>query len=198
MIDLNGTLYGTTSAGGGTGCAGHLGCGTIFTIALAGGTERVLHTFAGGSADGAQPWAALTNLNGTLYGTTPFGGQGCGRGRGCGSVFRLNPKTGIESLLYAFSGTSDGAIPYAGLTVVNGALAGNAETGGACPSRKNGCGTLFQISTTGMLNVLHTFAGGAADGELPRFELLERDGAVYGTTPYGGADGFGTAFSLRL
>jgi uncharacterized repeat protein (TIGR03803 family) len=198
MIDVNGTFYGTTSAGGGTGCAQHLGCGTVFALSPASGTERVLHAFTGGSADGAQPWAALTNLHGTLYGTTPYGGQGCGRGRGCGSVFRLDRKSGVESLLYAFSGTSDGATPYAGLTALNGLLAGNAATGGSCPSKKNGCGTTFQISTTGMLKVLHTFAGGAADGALPRFELIERDGTLYGTTPYGGADGFGTAFSLHL
>ena len=67
LIDVNGTLYGTTNAGGG------FGDGTVFSI-TADGKEKILHRFRGGS-DGAHPNADLINVNGTLYGTTEFGGS---------------------------------------------------------------------------------------------------------------------------
>ena len=50
-----------------------------------GGTEKVLHSF-GNAADGANPAAALIDLNGTLYGTTEDGGL-----NGVGTVFALTP-----------------------------------------------------------------------------------------------------------
>jgi hypothetical protein len=74
LINLRGTLYGTTSSGGGTGCGGQ-GCGTVFALSPNGGgwTERVIYAFAGGS-DGANPVSGLLNLmlsfNGKFYGTT--------------------------------------------------------------------------------------------------------------------------------
>ena len=66
LIDVNGTLYGTTNFGGA------YGPGTVFSIS-ASGKEKVLHSFAGGS-DGAGPYGGLIDVNGTLYGTTEFGG----------------------------------------------------------------------------------------------------------------------------
>jgi uncharacterized repeat protein (TIGR03803 family) len=83
LVEVNGTLYGTTYGGGAQDL------GTIFSISTSGG-EQVLHSFAG--SDGAQPMADLTDVNGTLYGTTNSGGyeKGCG-GKGCGTVFALTP-----------------------------------------------------------------------------------------------------------
>jgi hypothetical protein len=54
------------------------------------GAEQVLHSFGG--SDGADPEADLIDVNGTLYGTTYYGGyeKGCG-GKGCGTVFALTP-----------------------------------------------------------------------------------------------------------
>ncbi|MGB8908926.1 MAG: choice-of-anchor tandem repeat GloVer-containing protein [Candidatus Cybelea sp.] len=63
---MNGALYGTTTRGG---ISGH---GTVFSISAA-GVYKVLYHFRGGS-DGSDPQAGLTDLNGTLYGTTPLGG----------------------------------------------------------------------------------------------------------------------------
>ena len=76
LLDVNGTLYGTTEWGGSGGCrgpSGDSGCGTVFTI-MTSGKETVLHNFGGGSRDGALPQAGLININGTLYGTTTGGG----------------------------------------------------------------------------------------------------------------------------
>jgi uncharacterized repeat protein (TIGR03803 family) len=79
LIDVNGTLYGTTG-GGGTATSG-----TVFSITPS-GKEAVLYSFKGGKTDGAHPYAGLTNVNGTLYGTTPYGGV-----YGYGTVFSLKP-----------------------------------------------------------------------------------------------------------
>jgi len=68
VIDNSGNLYGTTEDGGSSGF------GTIFKIDT-GGTETVLHSFAGGSSDGADPKAGvILDATGNLYGTTFRGG----------------------------------------------------------------------------------------------------------------------------
>ena len=104
LIDVNGTLYGTTSQGGGSGCATTItsGCGTVFSITPS-GQETVLHAFTGGS-DGANPKAALIDVNGTLYGTTFHGGDT--KCKGCGTVFSITP-SGVEKVLHSFSGPPD-------------------------------------------------------------------------------------------
>jgi uncharacterized repeat protein (TIGR03803 family) len=86
LVDANGTLYGTTSGGGGTSCGGTVGCGTVFSVTTS-GTEKVLHRFRlSNGSDGANPLAALLDVNGTLYGTTFAGGSD-----GNGTVFALKP-----------------------------------------------------------------------------------------------------------
>lgn len=83
LIDVNGTLYGTTSAGGGSAnCSG--GCGTIFSITRS-GKEIVLHSFSG--TDGASPVGRLIQVGSGLYGTTSAGGTS-----NLGTVFELSLK----------------------------------------------------------------------------------------------------------
>jgi hypothetical protein len=88
--DSAGNLYGTTSAGGGTGCGG-IGCGIVFELSPqqgGGWTETILHIFRGGK-DGAVPdFPLVADGAGNLYGTTSEGGSDkCGLASGCGSVF---------------------------------------------------------------------------------------------------------------
>jgi uncharacterized repeat protein (TIGR03803 family) len=71
LIEVKGTLYGTTEHGGAK-CGFEGRCGTVFSITPS-GMEKVLHSFSNG-ADGINPLAGLTDVNGTLYGTTSFGG----------------------------------------------------------------------------------------------------------------------------
>ena len=68
LINVNGTLYGTTLNGGTNGD------GTVFSITPS-GTETVLYSFGTGSQDGTSPFAGLANVGGTLYGTTNSGGR---------------------------------------------------------------------------------------------------------------------------
>ncbi|MGA7355090.1 MAG: choice-of-anchor tandem repeat GloVer-containing protein [Candidatus Cybelea sp.] len=184
LIDVNGTLYGTTVKGGGTGCFGG-GCGTVYSISRT-GKEKVLHRFQG--SDGANPQAGLIGVNGTLYGTTANGGS-----TGAGTVYTLR-MTGKEQVLYSFRGDTDGAQPEAALIDVNGTLYGTTSYG--CISYSSqGCGTVFTISTTGSEKVLHEFAG-SADGAAPKAALVNVKGRLYGTTSLGGAGGGGTVFTL--
>lgn len=101
-----------------------------------------MYRFTGGS-DGATPASGLIDVNGTLYGTTLNGGASCT----CGTVYSVST-SGAETVLYRFTGGTDGWIPIAGLTDVHGTLYGTTELGGdkvGCCSKYGG-GTVFTFS----------------------------------------------------
>jgi uncharacterized repeat protein (TIGR03803 family) len=191
LIAVNGTLYGTTTAGG------TYGGGTVFSINPSTGSERVLHSFGHGS-DGNDPQAALINVNGSLYGTTTAGGH-----YGGGTVFSVNPSTGTDRVLHSFGNGSDGKDPQAALVYVSGTLYGTTTAGGDYASQYIG-GTVFSMSTSGANErVLHSFGNGT-DGNDPEAALIYVYGVLYGTTYLGGTPvrigGFihypGTVFSI--
>ena len=101
----------------------------------------MLHSFTG-SSDGAYPEAGLiADVTGNLYGTTWAGGAGRR-----GTVFQLTP-SGILTVLYSFTGGSDGRYPDSGLIAdVAGNLYGTTAVGGAGTSCPGGCGTVFQLT----------------------------------------------------
>ena len=188
LVYVNGTLYGTTSAGGATGCS-NIGCGAVYAITPS-GTEIVLHIF-GSSGDGAEPYAdgGLVNMDGTLYGTTYVGGA-----HGRGTVFSITT-AGAERILYSFKGGRDGAYPLGGLIAVNGVLYGTTENGGGSGC-DGGCGTVFKMSASGVESQLFRFNGN--DGEYPyQGSLAYLKGSLYGTTFYGGY-GYGEVFAVTL
>lgn len=181
ILDQAGNLYGTT-IGGGSGCYGD-GCGTIFELDKA-GKLTVLYSFTGTAGDGANPFAGVTrDAAGNLYGTTLYGGDLSCYSNGCGTVFVLD-HAGKEKVLHAFTGTKgDGKSPVAGVIEdPAGDLYGMTPFGGA-----TGDGTVFKLNKSGRETVLYTFKAGWADGAEPSAGLiLDRDGNLYGTTPYGG------------
>jgi uncharacterized repeat protein (TIGR03803 family) len=200
IADAAGNLYGTTISGG-VSC-GELphGCGTVFQLTPS-GTLNVLHSFTG--SDGSQPFAALVaDAAGTLYGTTYGGGAtaSCDPPNGCGTVFKLAP-SGILTVLYSFTGSSDGAYPFGALVAdAAGNLYGTTTLGGATASCNppSGCGTVFELVASGSLTVLHSFTGFfGSDGSSPYAGLIaDATGNLYGTTFGGGAYGHGTVFEL--
>ena len=190
LVAVNGTLYGTTLNGGDlSACSGH-GCGTVFSVTKS-GRVRLLYSFKGPPYDAQSP-NGLVALNNVLYGT---GGGGTS---GFGAVFSVT-LSGNEAILHNFTGGSDGASPSAGLDIANNLLYGTTQKGGNdknyCSS--DGCGTVFEMSTSGTEQVLYRFRGYPDDGSGPNGYLTFVSGTLYGTTSAGGTYGDGTVFALK-
>jgi uncharacterized repeat protein (TIGR03803 family) len=190
LIDVKGTLYGTTSDGG-SNSECQYSCGTVYSISKT-GKEKVLHSFQS-YTDGTNPFGSLIDLKGTMYGTTGGGPGNAGFSTGYGTVFSIT-RAGSEKLVYSFSPwpSEDGTVPAAALINVNGTLYGTTASGAVY-----GYGTAFSITTSGSLTTLHTFGSGS-DGSRPLTPLLNVRGAFYGTTELGGAHGKGTVFKMNL
>jgi uncharacterized repeat protein (TIGR03803 family) len=104
-------------------------------------------------------------------------------------------------ILYTFKGNPGGANPQAPLIVVHDALVGTTTAGGAsfCPANNyytKGCGTVFEVRTSGKERVLHSFKNNASDGKTPIGGLIAVGSKLYGTTAGGGAHNRGTVFKL--
>jgi uncharacterized repeat protein (TIGR03803 family) len=189
LIDVKGTLYGTTYQGGDdSSCFDN--CGTVYSISM-NGKEKMLHSFAA-YADGISPLANLIDVKGILYGTTEAGIGNPGSNTGFGTVFSVST-TGTENVLYSFP-YSNGSYLAAGLINVNGTLYSTTLGGGVYGSTY-GDGTAFSITTSGSLTTLHSFGSGT-DGIYPYAPLLNVKGTLYGTTSAGGAYGKGIIFSM--
>ena len=214
VFDTAGNLYGATTDGGGECPPAQ--CGTVFQLtppAKNGGpwTETVLYVFKGNATgDGNTPaGSVIIDSAGNLYGTTGYGGTGncvlLGTKVGCGTVYELSPpaqKGGawMETVLYSFQSGKDGYLPNGDL-VFDGAgnLYGATMFGGGygttCDPFYQYCGSVFELSPpkkqggTWTEKVLHGFRGGS-DGANPNGGLiLDRFGAIYGTTFAGGNQG---------
>ena len=141
-MDAAGNLFGTTSYGGSPNY------GTVFKLTPESGAwkETLLHAFTGGS-DGGFPYAGVTlDSRGNVYGTTESGGntKDCEGSDGCGVIFKFGRVDGVwkEVVLHAFTGSSDGGIPEAPLTLgPDGDLYGTAVVGGPF-----GGGTAFRLT----------------------------------------------------
>lgn len=188
--DSAGNLYGTTHEGGSSNCEGYPGCGIVFKLDPF-GAETILHVFAGGT-DGALPYSGVVRDSlGNLYGATLLGGP-----FNNGTVFKIDP-SGVESVLYSFTGGADGGLPYQALLDSHGNLYGTTSNGGDLSCVSYGCGVVFKVNPSGSETVLHTFQGGASDGSDPVAGVLrDAEGNLYGTTERGGANGLGTVYKL--
>jgi uncharacterized repeat protein (TIGR03803 family) len=192
-MDGNGNLYGTTLVGG---VAGE---GTVYELVHSknGWTEKVLHSFAGGS-DGEWPYGGVVlDSSGNIYGGTRFGGGSCS----CGVVYELSPgRHGqwTETILYTFPGDQDSeGGPMGALTLDSkGNLYGTTVGDDTCGGYY---GTVFELrrAKTGWKERdLHDFCGD--DGDAPAYGQLIFDpaGNLYGTTGFGGSGGLGVVFEL--
>ena len=178
------------------------GLAAVFTPVTLGVTPKqgltTLYSFAG-SPDGVNPSAAVVlGSGGVLYGTTTYGGTA-----NAGTVFSLTPPasaSGVwtETVLYRFTGSPDGARPYAAAVLGSGGvLYGTTSIGGTA-----NLGTVFSLTppaTPGGVwteSVLHSFTGGG-DGEGPADLVIGGAGVLYGTTEDGGTANGGTVFELK-
>jgi uncharacterized repeat protein (TIGR03803 family) len=202
---LDGGLYGTTVAGGGSGCSGGNGCGTVYrltppahpTPTVAGGwTESVLHRFHG--ADGSSIFGDVKfDPQGNLYGTAYDGGTPPYPFAQCGLVYELVPAGGnwTEKILHNFIGLGDdGCYPPAGVILDEaGNLYGVTVGGGS-----NGFGVVFELTSSGTTwnySVLHSFDG--YDGLSPEGGLIfDQHGTLYGTAASDFYVDGGTVFAM--
>jgi uncharacterized repeat protein (TIGR03803 family) len=186
IADAAGDLYGTTTAGGTGDCSS--GCGTIFEI-TSGGKEKVLHSFLNGN-DGFEPEGVLTeDAKGNFYGTTVEGGSSS-----AGTIFKL-AADGNETVLYSFTGGSDGAYPDSALIMDSaGNLYGTTPQGGDIGY---GYGTIFRLSPGGKLKVLHAFCYDCKTGREPAGGVIaDQEGNLYSTATVAGRYNAGTVFEL--
>ncbi len=156
---------------------------TLLVTAASAQTFSVFYTF--NFTDGSAPNGGLIlDSAGNFYGTTQFGGSS-----NRGIIFKLNP-AGQETVLYTFTGSSDGGIPI-GRLIRDGAgnLYGITSSGGDATCS---CGTVFELTTTGTLQVLHAFLGGT-DGSQNQGQaelgLVMIKGNLYGSASFGGVSG---------
>ena len=201
-FDKAGNLYGTTRYGGSHNA------GTVFKVTRhgSGWLFTPLYNFTGGY-DGSNPDSRVVfGPDGSLYGTTTFGGL-----YRSGVVFRLRPsasacKTAIcpwtETVLYSFTGQSDGGVPEGDLVFDQaGNIYGTTFAGGQgnCVPLYSGCGAVYELTPSQgqwTLTVLHTFTG-LSDGGAPTSGLIfDQAGNLYSTTYVGGAYSLGTVFEL--
>lgn len=196
-VDRAGNLYGTTWSGG------PADDGVVFRLSRAGSGWILTPLYAfQGFPDGTQPFGGITvGPDGSLYGTTTFGGQ-----YDYGTVFRLQPSPSAchsvicpwhETILHSFTRGNDGWNPGYGNLLLDraGNLYGTASEGGV----DNGAGVVFELTpsnggwTDTILWTFHDNAGGLA----PQSGLMaDSAGNLYGTTSVGGTYGAGTVYEL--
>ena len=181
VMDPAGNSYGTTfNAGAGSS-------GTVYEI-NAKGKFSVLYTL--GNASGFFPYSSLTlDKDGNLYGTTTAGGAHNSNG----TVFKLTPK-GKLSVLYSFTGGSDGSSPEAPLFLdKKGNLLSTTASGGTGDN-----GTVFSLAPNGKLKTLYSFTGTTGSHSQTGFiqDKAVGGGWLYGST-YAGGSGNGVVFRIK-
>jgi uncharacterized repeat protein (TIGR03803 family) len=191
LVDKSGNLYGVAEQGG-----DHQ-AGTAFELSQAADGKwkmSILDGFKGAPHAGFPYGGLISDVAGSLYGTTYYGGA-----NGLGSVFKLTrSSTGrwSERVLYSFKTGTDGNSPTSTLIFDGqGNLYGTTSAGGDA----NGDGTVFKLIPTSSgkwkESVVYRFKN-SPDGANPYYGLvLDKKGNLYGTTAIGGVGG-GVVFEL--
>ena len=172
ILGADGNYYGTTVCGGATPCGNYSqGCGTIYQLTPA-GTLGWVHQFTG--TDGCNGLSPLVQgKDGNFYGSTSGG---------TGSIFRVTP-AGV----FTFLNKSQGGITAPLVLGSDGNLYGTAVTGSGT------CGTIFKMTPTGKLTVLHTLSGDESEGcDFYAGVVQGTDGYFYAVTTAGGQNNWGT------
>ncbi len=193
-----GTLYGTTSEGG-----GGTDSGVVYQITHSGSNWITLPILLFDGTNGGRPRARVVfGPDRHLYGTTFAGGTFSN-----GVVFNLTPPFSIcktanclwkENILHDFSyGPTDGAGPGFGDLVWDqqGNIYGTTFSGGAFDQY----GTVYQLTLSGSNwteTLIHSFSG--SDGETPEGGVIvDSNGNLFGTTN-SNTNGFNSGLVFEL
>jgi uncharacterized repeat protein (TIGR03803 family) len=185
--DAAGNFYGTSCNGGAPGL------GTVYQVTTA-NVVNVIHAFSSVSSGYCPVARPVFGTDGALYGVTSQGGV---QGGFAGTVYKVNTDGSGFAVLHAIDPATEGAGLAAALVRDDaGNFYGAAFQGGTLAG-----GTVFKITPTGKLTVLHAFSANSdaentANGAGPSGLLLAADGNLYGTTYVGGPNGAGTFFRL--
>jgi uncharacterized repeat protein (TIGR03803 family) len=187
LVAEHGALYGIAWLGGSGGY------GAMFSFDPATGAEKTVYNMS--QYDVSLGFLQPVAYRGALYGTTSSG-TAPGNGNQNGTLYKIDPATGKETLVYAFQGwdggRKDGWYPIGIPLFVRGQIYGNTIYGG-----QSNNGTLYTVDpATGAEKVLYSFTGGK-DGKWPSRNLVYDKGVLYGTTILG-AIGYGTVFKFDL
>ncbi len=163
--------------------------GVLYRFNRDGSGFETVYTFERPTTQGMNVNAPLSqDTNGVIYGATRNGSDNDN-----GTVFKINPDGSGFTVLKTFASTAQGENP-AGVNVgSDGALYGVTEGGGSA-----GFGTVFKMNADSSgFSVLHSFVSSGADGRVPQAPLTEgSDGALYGSTSFGGGAAAGTLFTI--
>ena len=180
-VGRHGAIYGVTPTGGANGV------GVVFKLRpLPDGTWKleVLHAFTGGDDGLGGSAGRLLLSKGTLYGVTTAGGA-----NGKGVAYKITPTQGAWQFttLYAFKGQPDAGFPYSTLAMdSDGRLYGTTYYDGA-----HNLGSVYQLRLgsdgTWKERVLYSFKGGTDGSSSIGNVVIDKAGAIYGTTSAGGA-----------
>jgi uncharacterized repeat protein (TIGR03803 family) len=174
VLDSAGDLFGLTN-GGGTN-------GTFYEITAA-GKEKVLYFF-GPAPDGMWPGSGPVRYGGNYYGVTIGGGANTCNSGGCGTVFKVTP-LGKETVLYNFTGGSDGAYPWELVGDSHGNLYGLSKT------QENTTAAVFEINSAGNFSIAYN---GSYVSQIA-FIIMGTNGTLYASSS-GGADSSGQILQL--
>ena len=173
LVLSNNILYGTTALS-------YSGGATVFEINTNGGSLTTLTNNVG-----ADPYATLILSSNILYGTTFHGGSS-----GWGTIFKVNTDgSGFTNLYNFYSyGPTRGSLVLSGNTLF-GVTVGVGITGNF--------GSVFSINTDGSGFTNRYIFTNSANGSLPVAGLALSGNTLYGTTPAGGSEGYGTVFAVN-
>ena len=180
ILASDGNLYGTASGGAGA-------FGLVYKVTTS-GTYTTVYKFS--EADGYYPMASPTQgVDGDLYIPVALGGS-----EYCGTIDKITT-AGVLQATYSFPCDAGGSFPIGPLVQAsNGDFFSTTQDGGT-----NGEGTIYQVSTTLAVTILHSFGATFGDGEYPSAGLaLGTDGKYYGSAAEGGTYDDGTLFNTTV
>jgi len=183
VLSPTGNFYGTTTQD----LVNH--GGTLYEMTPS-GSVTTLHSFSLADEEGT-PYGPVLQADGGFYGVTGTGGSA-----GDGTVYKIST-SGALTTLDTFTGPNGFEIPYSGAGLVqlpNGYFYGVTAYG---TGSANGCGSIFQMTASGILKTIYGFANTSQQGCGPVNVIQGPNGNLYGTAVSGGTANYGVVFELN-